>query len=134
MITVSCAILWCLFACLNGYIQAYHFHYRESSTNNDAYNEHLLFTIHRLCVLIPIGYILVDWRLILSIIPMFTMWHDGVYYFQRNRLDKSYPKGFWDQSTTSTSWLDMKHLTSPILRVIFFLIGLAGLIIFNINK
>lgn len=58
-------------------------------------------------------------------IPFF---HDGMYYMERDVLDRGvYPKGWWSHSSTSTAFMT-KFLT-PVVRTLLFLIGLAGSIL-----
>ena len=57
---------------------------------------------------------------------MFTFLHDGMYYAQRNNLNKeTYPKRWFDYSTTSTAKLD--KFLNPTNRIIMFIVGIGGL-------
>ncbi len=119
-----------------GYCEAMYFYYRINSRNNALLNEHPIFTVERFLMWIPfeIGMATGGWLTYLNglcLIPMFIMIHDGIYYWKRNKLDKSYPLGFWDMTTSSTSWMDRNNLTTPGLRLVYFIIGCFGLIIIN---
>ena len=72
-----------------------------------------------------------DILFILSSLPLaFVFIHDGVDYSRRHQLDSSvYPKGFWDNSTTSTSTLDKLKLTTFPKRLIYFIISIIEIIL-----
>lgn len=131
MILWIATILWCLYASLEGYIEARHFYYRVSSTRQDKHDEHTTFAIQRGIVLLSFTYVTGNWWNGLCFAAIFMLWHDGIYYFKYNKLAGNYPKGFWDMSTTSTSWWDRQGLTNPVFRITYFVAGLMGLIIIN---
>jgi len=130
-------IIGILFASLEGYREAYHFYYRVSSTRQDTYNEHSLFAIQRIIIWLPVEYMAYDPSNCLTLLNglfiglTFILWHDGIYYWKYNKLAGVYPKGFWDQSKNSTSWMDRHDLTNPVFRITYFIIGIVGLIIIN---
>lgn len=139
MILIISCILFYAYACCEGHKEAYLYYYRNQSAGdiNFGPNLHSEFALQRIIAWLPIEYINFDpsnyWTLLngICIALSFTFFHDGVYYWKRNKLDKSYPLGFFDQSTTSTSWLDKLNLTNPIMRIIYFGMGVFGLIIIN---
>ena len=49
--------------------------------------------------------------ILLSEFLIFPFFHDGFYYLERNRLDKTtYPKRFLDSSTTSTALMELSFM------------------------
>lgn len=134
MIVIISAVLWVLYACLEGSRDARHYYYRVSSTRQDTHNEHSLFAVQRGIVLILFSYMSHNYLNGLCFAFMFPLWHDGVYYFRYNKLAANYPLGFWATSSTSTSWMDKNDLLNPVMRITYFIIGAVALIIINYAK
>jgi hypothetical protein len=121
-------ILWLIYAALDGVKEAYLYNYRDS--NDLAYGKdlHPLFTAQRAAVLLMayIAFIPAStWYF--AIIPLlafafvFPLIHDGFYYWQRHRIDKTvYPHGFVTDGNTSTAKLSIE---SPVIRYFFALLG-----------
>lgn len=67
--------------------------------------------------------------LVICSILVFPFWHNGSYYWGRNKINPAvYPKGFWDEpSKTSTSKINFSLKQRCILFV-------AGIIIFVITN
>lgn len=134
MVIVS-ALCWCAYAFFEGLNEAINFHNAKKDIR--LIEVHGYYTMERFFVGIVFGFTMIDfskWITILNILtlPLFyVMIHDGVYYFKRNKLDGSYPLGFWDITKTSTSKLDQLKLTTPLLRVVYFIIGILALILIN---
>lgn len=137
MKVLAVTIFWIIAAHLLGWVEARYEYYQWTSPKNDKYNAHFLFILVRAMILIPLAYIIFTgnyWLLgfnVSCLLLLFVMCHDGAYYVKRNQLDGAYPKGYFAQSTTSTSLMDQKHLTDPITRVFAFVVGMAGLILLN---
>lgn len=131
---VYSSMLWVCLSMLFGAMEARYFFYKNSSPNNDQYNPHLLFTLIRGIVLVLIWVIVQSWESVASMALMFSFFHDGMYYVVRNSLDNTYSKGWFAQTTTSTSWMDIKGLTSPVVRTALCVIGIVWLIIFNYHN
>jgi len=60
---------------------------------------------------------------------MFFLVHNGAYYEARNLIDGSYPKGFFDKSTTSSAKLPTLGFTA---RLALFLVGIAGAVLIQL--
>lgn len=137
MIIISCVILFCLYASMEGKREARHFFYRAGSSRQDTYNEHTGFAIQRIAAWVPYEYILFDPSNHLTLLNgvflafMFILLHDGFFYIKYNSLAGNYPAGFWAQSTTSNSWFDKHDLCNPVMRITYFMIGVIGLVIVN---
>ena len=117
-------LLWCVYASIEGVKEAYLYHYRNTSTEKKAYELHPLFAEQRSCVLLIITALSVDLWLLFACIFVFSFFHDGFYYVKRNDLNsKTYPKRFFDHSTTSTAKFEFTLITRYALLVL----GLAVL-------
>jgi hypothetical protein len=115
------------FTLLTSMFEARYFYYKNANEYLDPYNEHTLFTFIRITFLIPI-LISVGWIPVLCYAAAFPFLHDGMYYYRRNKLNPlQYPKGWFDQSTTSKAFLT-KYMT-PVVRTILFVLSIAGLIV-----
>lgn len=103
----------------------------RKATEAFGWNEHILFILSRgllfASLLVCTFY---GWKpvlyAILCFLPMFIFVHNGVYYETRNRIDGSYPKGFFDKSTTSSARLPT---LSFVARTALFLVGVAGVVL-----
>lgn len=128
-------ILWIVYICIEGYREAWYFYNQVNNKNGIKKELHPIFTLQRATVFILLLLIIksILWYKILMITIGLTMlspfFHDGGYYYFRNKIDKAYPNGWLSQSTTSTA-ITTKYLT-PIVRIVGFIIGLS-LIIFTL--
>ena|ERR1039458_7522258 len=119
-------LIWIAISLFLGAAEAVYFY----KTKNPPANIHMYFTAMR--VLILGGIFLFNRSYIDLLYPLvFTFFHDGMYYVVRDKLDHSYPLGWWSQSTTSTSFLDKLELTTPILRTISCVVGTALIVYLN---
>lgn len=148
MILIILFIIWILFGCLEGRRDASFYHANMKTSDPVKENLHWLFTMTRGIVLGLITWItlyaypnqitLSDlWNLLpslplpstmfaISLMFIFSFVHNGVYYFTRNRLDSNvYPKGFWDDSKSSTARFEISAKTRTILAII----GVVGIVI-----
>lgn len=133
-------ILWMLFSIYEGKREAFYFSYKIKVPISQVkkIDEHVMFTIQRsfvaslICILC-FNDVLNCILLLLSLAGCFPFLHDGSYYWTRKKLDGIYPKGWFDQSTTSTAKSDKLHLFDPIPRTILFVVSL-GLIVYEIIK
>lgn len=129
---VYCTLLWITLSILWGAIEARYYLYDNTSSKSDNYNAHTTFTIVRGIVLLLILIIVQDWKSVLCLPFIFGFFHDGMYYYQRNKLDNTiYPKKWFDNSTTSTSWMDIHNLTGIWTRTLTCVIAITILIILN---
>lgn len=120
-----------------GQLEALFFHYgwhELTKAKNKALHGMLFVsrTLVGLMISVPMGFLIWDpWPFtlwVLSLILSFPFMHDGAYYVVRHDLNhRIYPKGWFDQSTTSVAWTD-KWMTAR-LRIIFLLQGILALTI-----
>ena len=129
-----------LFASFDGIIEAILFYENINSSKTYTGNLHPLFVCMRSCfwastalVMFLINSYLFKYDTesnlffvavaLVAEFMVFPFFHDGFYYWARNYLDKStYPKGFFDYSTTSNAIINLTFYE----RLIVFLLGLAA--------
>jgi hypothetical protein len=88
------------------------------------WNEHIVFVLQRL-ILGAALLIHSDLVGILCGALFFPLMHNGFYYYFRNKIDQTYPDGFWDFTKGSSANINFK----PWHRIILAVIGLLGLIV-----
>jgi hypothetical protein len=106
----------------------------RKGTEAFRWNEHILFVLSRVILFASLIIVsMLTWQEvlygILCFLPMFFMIHNGSYYEARNLIDGSYPKGFFDKSTTSSAELPTLGFTA---RLLFFLAGVAGAVLIQL--
>jgi len=110
LIIISLYLIWIAFSILTANFESKYWALRNKTSNVFKFkNEHNILTLIRVCLALPISLIFFyyfSWYAIagsISLITMFPYFHDGFYYYFRNKIDGSYPKGFKDTSNTSTT-------------------------------
>jgi len=120
-------LIWILCASLEGVIQAHY--YALYPTDKGHKNLHPIYALLRGILLGVIMYGLwwdfPAWQcsvFAVSCFFTFSFWHNGFYYKTRNKLDKNvYPRGWWDDSDTSTALVNI----SSGFRTAMLVIGIA---------
>lgn len=143
MLAAIAYLLWVVYSILEGKREAYYFSYKMRTSLAQkkpakVINEHVMFTYQRMLVVaLACVSCYTDWVNAILVVAClgasFPFFHDGMYYVTRKELDNLYPKGWFDQSTTSTAWSDKKHLLDPIPRTVFFGISVV-IMIYEIIK
>lgn len=111
-------IIWILYSIFEGIREAYYWNLFPTY----KFNIHTLFFIQRAMVVIIITAFNIPMFIACALV--FSFLHNGSYYTTRHVLNKSnYPKTWFDQSTTSTSWLT--KFNTPISRTIQAAIGIT---------
>lgn len=144
MITlIGVMVSWAVYAQYEGIREAYYWDAKNRLPFRKLpIDEHFLWTCQRSAVFIlaiytvtlKINDLSLFYLVILSGVSLmltFPFIHDGFMYKWRSILNnRVYPKGFWDQSTTSTAKLT-KYFT-PVVRTICFVVGLItyGVVIY----
>ncbi len=113
---------------IEGLREGFYWHFKTNTNKDYQFEIHPVFAIQRGIVLILIGCLLIPslgWYSIISVLSMmliFSFFHNGTYYKTRNKLDKRiYLLGWRDQSTTSTA--KMTKIMTYRNRTIFMIIG-----------
>lgn len=117
-------ILWLVYSVIEGYREAWYYYYRVKTFKNEGEDLHSVFFLQRGIPLLIIGYCL-SWTLAIGCSLIFSFFHDGMYYVQRHKITNTiYPKGWFDDSDTSTAKLELKLW----MRVLLLIIGLILLV------
>lgn len=139
MMQILLLITWVIFSCLEGSRDARYFHNQVSATKPVKENSHYIFFLERTIVFALTTYIVfLDTNILTTfffssgLILVFSFFHNGVYYTQRNKLNPLiYPKKFWDSSTTSQASIELNVKA----RVALFAIAVMSIIVsFLTNK
>lgn len=131
IVKLALLLSWVVVAWLEGKRDGNFFHNRNSATNPDGENIHWVFAMERAIVLGLTTWVhalsnstLNTGVFVFSLILMFSWIHNGKYYLTRKRLDKNvYPKGWFDSSTTSESFLEF----SAVARTFMAIVGVIGI-------
>lgn len=132
IVKIILLLSWVIIGFLEGARDGFFYHNRMNSTKPDNHNIHWLFSFERgivlglLCWLHALSYSMINTGVFaFSLILMFSFFHNGQYYMVRNFLDnKVYPKGWWDSSTTSESFLEF----SAVSRTFMAIVGAMGIV------
>ena len=115
------ACIWIFYSLLEGFTEAWHWHYKIQAQDRKKTDAHVYFTLRRFCLWVMLFGI--DFRLGMFALFVFPFLHDGAYYHHRNELTPGvYRKGFFDQSSTSTALLT--KVFTPYIRVLCFICGI----------
>jgi len=129
MILIFINLIWIFYSLLEGYREAFYWHYKNSNSNiiKEELDIHIIFSTQRGIVLILIGLLLFNYfkwisiLYVLSLMLIFSFFHNGMYYKFRNKLNGSYKLGWKDQSTTSTA--KMTKIMTYRNRTLFMILG-----------
>ena len=123
--------LWILYGILEGFREACFYDVNsivQTPNQSITWNLHPFFTMQRAIVLLLIYKVNGDFILLGGLPLIFSFVHDGMYYRIRNQLNnKVYSKGWWDNSTTSTAFIELNIYE----RSVVFVIGITSLILFR---
>lgn len=124
LLQAATLIILAAFAMAEGFCHAILYGRRGHESFN--WNEHWVFTAMR--ALMCLALIMPGSALpILSGICMYPFFHNGMYYTQRDRIDGSYPKRWWDMTKSSSANTNFTVEQRTILAAI-------GLILFMVTQ
>ena len=101
-----------------------------------TWNEHVPLSIQRVLLGILVLWCAwlgfeITWKSLVSSLPMFFFFHDGMIYLTRNLISPLvYKRKWFDESTTSSATLST---ISARWRIVLFIVGLASTIYFQIK-
>lgn len=125
MILALSIFAWVIYSLSEGYREGWHWFYKLNAKDQTKTKAHEVWTLQRTMVVLLLCLLNSWWWLPLCMFT-FPFMHDGAYYWHREKLKPgTYPKGFFDQSTSSTAFTT-KYFT-PLIRLICFLIGFVFL-------
>lgn len=100
-------LLWVAYSLTEGIREGFYWHYENKSKRVCDFDVNPMFHLQRILVLILTGGFMVHtlgWYSLLSLLSitlMFSFFHNGSYYYTRNKLDKEvYTKRWKDESRT----------------------------------
>jgi len=100
-------LIWIIYSLTEGMREGFYWHYECQSKKVCDFNVNPMFNIQRGLVLTLIGGFLIhtlgiySLLIILCMVPMFSYFHNGTYYYTRNKLnERFYPKRWTDESKT----------------------------------
>ena len=128
MILIITHIIWLMFTILEGFREGFYWYFKSNTRKDCTFEIHPFFAFQRGLVLLVIGGLLYfnigiySIASVASMILMFSFFHDGTYYYTRNKLDSNvYPLKWTAESTTSTAKLT--NLMTYRNRTIFMIVG-----------
>lgn len=145
----SILVIWVLYSLLEGKREAIFWHHRIKSSDYNTFksiDRHPMFMFQRSLTLLSTGmasFYISDniWLgIYITVLNMllFSFFHNGAMYLERKNMSREanptdstkwiYPKGWWDQSKTSTAKLT--KFMSPVSRTIQASIGVVGYIVY----
>lgn len=121
-------LVWVIYSMLEGLREGFFWHFKANTKKDCQFELHPIFALQRGIVLSIIGLLLFNSigfysiPSVLSMMLIFSFFHNGTYYVTRNKLDNSiYKLGWADQSTTSTA--KMTKIMNYRNRTIFMIAG-----------
>jgi len=121
-------LIWVIYSMIEGLREGFFWHFKANTKRDCQFELHPIFAFQRSIVLSLIGLLLFNSiglysiPTILSMMLIFSFFHNGTYYVTRNKLDNNiYKLGWIDQSTTSTA--KMTKIMNYRNRTIFMIIG-----------
>ena len=100
-------IVWIIYSLTEGVREGFYWHYENNSRRVCNFDINPIFNLQRALVLLITGGFMVytlGWFSLFSLACMFLMFnffHNGTYYYTRNKLDdRFYPKRWTDESKT----------------------------------
>ena len=123
-------LIWILYSLTEGVREGFYWNYESQSKRVCEFDINPIFNSQRIIVLILIGGILVhslglySLLSVVCMILMFSFFHNGTYYYTRNKLQKGlYPKGWCDESKTFPPFYTGLHTYTR--RTISMIVGLS---------
>lgn len=138
MVTILILISWILACVVEGARDGFYYYNWNRAIAQSKQNIHFIFTIER--AIIGLSHTVIYFKMVdnnlyhdfafgLSLMLIFSWFHNGMYLSTRNFLDKKvYPKKWFDDSTTSTA----KGEFSYRLRTEFLVVGILMIIVLQL--
>ena len=120
-------LIWIAYSMIDGFREGFYWHYRNNSRRTCEFEINRIFSLQRSLVILLIAGFLVHtlgWFSLISTISMimlFSYFHNGTYYLTRNKLDdKMYPMRWKDESRTRPVFYSglMKYNKRTVLMIL----------------
>ena len=120
-------LIWIAYSMIDGFREGFYWHYRNNSRRTCEFEINRIFSLQRSLVILLIAGFLVytlGWFSLISTISMimlFSYFHNGTYYLTRNKLDdKMYPMRWKDESRTLPVFYSglMKYNKRTVLMIL----------------
>lgn len=120
-------LIWIAYSMIDGFREGFYWHYRNNSRRTCEFEINRIFSLQRSLVILLIAGFLVHtlgWFSLISTISMimlFSYFHNGTYYLTRNKLDdKMYPMRWKDESRTLPVFYSglMKYNKRTVLMIL----------------
>ena len=120
-------LIWIAYSMIDGFREGFYWHYRNNSRRTCEFEINRIFSLQRSLVILLISGFLVHilgWFSLISTISMimlFSYFHNGTYYLTRNKLDdKMYPMRWKDESRTLPVFYSglMKYNKRTVLMIL----------------
>lgn len=124
-------LIWITYSMMDGFREGFYWHYRNNSRRTCEFEINRIFSLQRSLVILLIAGFLVHtlgWYSLISTVSMvmlFSYFHNGTYYLTRNKLDdKMYPMKWKDESKTLPVFYSglMRYNKRTVLMVLGLLI------------
>jgi len=124
-------LIWIAYSMMDGFREGFYWHYRNNSRRTCEFEINRIFSLQRSLVILLIAGFLVHtlgWYSLISTVSMvmlFSYFHNGTYYLTRNKLDdKMYPMKWKDESKTLPVFYSglMRYNKRTVLMVLGLLI------------
>lgn len=125
-----CNIVWIIFCLSEGVREGFYTHYENNSRKVCNFDLGPIFNIQRIIFLFAISSYLIHVIGLLSIFSiiskslMFSYFHNGTYYYSRNKLnERIYTKGWFDSDKVQRIYTTkLPYITRTILMSIGFIL------------
>lgn len=123
-------LLWIIYSITEGVREGFYWNYENKSKRVCDFNINPVFNLQRIIVLTLMGGFLVHTLGLFSLLSlvcmilMFSFFHNGTYYYTRNKLQSGvYPKGWFDESKSFPPFHTSLYTYKK--RTISLILGLA---------
>lgn len=126
MLTIA-NLIWILYSVFEGVREGFYWKYKSTNNKESQFEVYPIFSMQRSLVLLLIGVLLfpsIGWFSVISVLSMllmFSFFHNGTYYKTKNKLDNGlYELGWMDHSPTTKTKITklMTYRNRTILMII----------------
>lgn len=110
------ALIWILYSLVEGFTEAWHWHYKIQARDEKKTDAVAYFTLRRFCLWVLLFGI--DFRLGMFALMSFPFTYYGSYYYHRNE-PGVFRRRFFDHSSTTTYLLE--RFFTPYIRILCFI-------------